>query len=150
MWRHRHACGINGQKHTTVFRVSVRPTLSCVSSLPKQFFYFEFNIQNQGIKKNKVVNNKPLPKKQNTKINNEQQSVTKSIASPSPPSSLTHVHRCIGSHNATRQTLPTSAKLTYLSVCNRRDGVSENTDSPSSPSSITYVHRCIGSRNTTR
>jgi hypothetical protein len=76
--------------------------------------------------------------------------VTKSIASPSPPSSLTHVHRCIGSHNATRQTLPTSAKLTYLSVCNRRDGVSENTDSPSSPSSITYVHRCIGSRNTTR
>jgi hypothetical protein len=71
-------------------------------------------------------------------------------ASPSPPSSLTHVHRCIGSRKSTRQTLPTSAKLKYLSVYDRRDGVSERASSPSPPSSLTYVHRCIGSRNTTR
>jgi hypothetical protein len=43
--------------------------------------------------------------------------------SPSLPSSLTHVHRGIGSRNATRQTLPTSAKLTHLSVYDRRDDV---------------------------
>jgi hypothetical protein len=35
----------------------------------------------------------------------------------SPTSLLTHVHRYIGSRNATRQTLPTSVKLTYLPVC---------------------------------
>ncbi len=54
--------------------------------------------------------------------------------------SLTHVHRCIGSRNANRQTLSTSAKLTYLSVYDRRDGVSEYTVSPSTPSSLTDVH----------
>ena len=70
--------------------------------------------------------------------------------SPSPPSSLTHVHRCVGSRNAARQTLPTSAKLTHLSVYDSRDGVSEHAASPSPPSSLTHVHRCIGSRNTTR
>jgi hypothetical protein len=36
--------------------------------------------------------------------------------------SLTHVHRCIGSRNATRQTLPASAKLTYLSMYDNRNG----------------------------
>ena len=98
-------------------------------------------------------------------------------ASPFLPSSLTHVHRCIGSRNATRQMLPTSAKLmylsvydsrdgvsglgirqmlptspklTHLSVYDRRDGVSGLGASPSSPSSLTHVHRCIGSRNATR
>ena len=92
-------------------------------------------------------------------------------ASPSSPSSLTHVHRCIGSRNSTRQTLPTSAKLTYLSVYDNRDVVSGHGDSPSPPSSLahvhrdvvpghgdspsspsllTYVHWCIGSRNATR
>jgi hypothetical protein len=53
---------------------------------------------------------------------------------------------CIGSSNTTRQTLPTSAKLTYLSVYDSRDDVSEHTASPSPPSSLTYVHRCIGCR----
>ena len=98
-------------------------------------------------------------------------------ASPSSPSSLTDVHRCIGSRNATRQTLPTSVKLTYqsvyvhrfigsrnatrqtlptfeklmyLSVYDSRDGVSGLGASPSSPSSFTHVHRCIGSLNATR
>ncbi len=71
-------------------------------------------------------------------------------ASPSTPSSLTYVHRCIGSRNATRQTLSTSAKLTYFSVYDRRDDVSEHVASPSTPSSLTHVHRCIGSRNATR
>ena len=46
--------------------------------------------------------------------------------SPSPHSSLTHVHRCIGSRNATRPMQPISAKLTYLSVYDSRDGVSES------------------------
>ncbi len=45
-------------------------------------------------------------------------------ASPSPPSSLTQVHRCIGSRHAVRQTQPTSATLTYLSLYDNRDGVS--------------------------
>ncbi len=45
------------------------------------------------------------------------------VASPSTPSSLTYVHRCIGSHNETRQTLTTSPKLTYLSVYDNRDCV---------------------------
>jgi hypothetical protein len=52
----------------------------------------------------------------------------------SPTSSPTQVHRYIGSRNATRQTLPTSAKLTYVSVYDSRDGVSERTASPSTPS----------------
>ena len=60
----------------------------------------------------------------------------------SPTSSLTHVHRYIGSRNATRQTLTTSVKLTYLSVNDSRDGVSERAASPSPPSSVTHVHRC--------
>ena len=46
-------------------------------------------------------------------------------ASPSPPSSLTHVHRCIGSRNATRQTLPTSVKLTSLSMHGSRNGTTQ-------------------------
>jgi hypothetical protein len=71
-------------------------------------------------------------------------------SAPSPPSSLTHVHRHIGSRMATRQTLPTSAKLTYLSVYDSRDGVPEHVASPSPPSSLMHVHRCIGSRNATR
>jgi hypothetical protein len=70
----------------------------------------------------------------------------------SPTSSLTHVHRYIGSRHATRKTLTTCAKLTYLSVTvyDNRDGVSEHRTSPSPPSSLTHVHRCIGSRNATR
>ena len=63
----------------------------------------------------------------------------------SPPSSPTHAHRCIGSRNPTRHTVPNSARLTYLSVYDSRDGAS----SASSPLSI-YAHRCIGSRNPTR
>ena len=34
---------------------------------------------------------------------------------------LTYVHRCIGSRNATRQTMSTSTKMMYLSVYDRRD-----------------------------
>jgi len=45
--------------------------------------------------------------------------------SPSPPSSLTHVHRCIGSRNTARQILPTSAKLTYLSMYDSRNGATQ-------------------------
>ena len=52
--------------------------------------------------------------------------------------------------NATRQTLPTSAKLTYLSVYDSRDGVSGLGASLSPPFSLTHVYRCIGSRNATR
>ncbi len=55
--------------------------------------------------------------------------------SPSPPSSLTHVHRCIGSRNPTWQMLPNSA--------------TGPSPSPPSPSSFTYVHRYIGSHNPT-
>ncbi len=76
--------------------------------------------------------------------------VSEDTSSPSPPSSITHVHRCIRFHNGTRQTLSTSAKLKYLSVYDSRDGVSEHVSSPSPPSSLTHVHRCIGSRNGTR
>ncbi len=76
--------------------------------------------------------------------------VSEDTSSPSPPSSITYVHRCIGSHNGTRQTLSTSAKLKYLSVYDSRDAVSEHVSSPSPPSSLTNVHRCIGSRNGTR
>ncbi len=54
--------------------------------------------------------------------------------SPSPPSSLTHVHRCICSRNPTRQTLPNSARLTYLGVYDSRDGASERAPFPSPPS----------------
>jgi hypothetical protein len=72
------------------------------------------------------------------------------VPSLSPSSSLTHVHRCIGSRNATRQTLPISVKLTYLRVYDSRDDVSENATFPSPPSSLMHVHRCIGSRNTAR
>ncbi len=68
----------------------------------------------------------------------------------SPTSSLTHVHRCIGSRYATRQTLPTSAKLTYLRVYASRDSVSEHAASPSPPSSLIHVHRCIVFHNATR
>ena len=55
-------------------------------------------------------------------------------------SSLTHVHRFIGYHNPNWQSLPKSARLTYLSVYDRRDRSSESTPSPSTPSSFTYVH----------
>jgi hypothetical protein len=83
-------------------------------------------------------------------VHDSRDGVSEHAASPSPPSSLTHVHRCIGSRNATRQTLPTSAKLTYPSMYDSRDGFSEHATSPSPPSSLTHVHRCIGSRNATR
>jgi hypothetical protein len=97
----------------------------------------------------------------------------------SPPSSLTLAHRCIGSRNPTRHSVPNSARLTHLSVYGSRDGaprciesrnptrhsvpnsarlthlsVYESRDGvsepASSPSLLTHVHRCIGSRNPTR
>ena len=46
-------------------------------------------------------------------------------SSPSPPSSLTHVHRCIGSRNPIRHSVPNFARLTYLSVYDSRDGAPE-------------------------
>ena len=39
---------------------------------------------------------------------------------PSFPSSLTHVHRCIGYHNPNWNSLSKSARLTYLSVYDNR------------------------------
>ena len=63
-----------------------------------------------------------------------------SSPSPSPPSLLTHAHRCIGSHNPNWHMWPNSAKLTYLSVYDSRDGASESAPSPSPPSSLTHVH----------
>jgi hypothetical protein len=60
-------------------------------------------------------------------------------ASPSSPSSLTYVHRCIGSRNPTRQTLTNSTRLTYLSVYDNRDDASEPTPSPSPP---LLAHAC--------
>ena len=44
---------------------------------------------------------------------------------PSPTSSLTHVHRFIGSRNVTRQTLTTSVKLTSLSIHDSRNGTTQ-------------------------
>ncbi len=76
--------------------------------------------------------------------------VSEHAVSPSPPSSLTHIHRSIGSRNGPRQMLCTSVKLTYLSVYDSGDGISEHTSFPTPPSSLTDVHRCIGSRNATR
>ncbi len=67
--------------------------------------------------------------------------------SPSPPSSLTHAHRCIGSRNPNWHTWPNSVRLTYLSVYDNRGGAPEPVPYPSSPSSLTHAHRCIGSRN---
>jgi hypothetical protein len=63
-----------------------------------------------------------------------------SAPSPSPPSSLTHVHGCIGSRNPTWHSVPNSARLTYLSMYDSRGGVSEPAPSPSSPSSYTHAH----------
>ncbi len=48
-----------------------------------------------------------------------------SVPSPPPPSLLMHVHRCIGSHNPTCQTLPNSVRLTYLSVYDNRNDVTQ-------------------------
>ena len=68
--------------------------------------------------------------------------------SPSPPSSLTDVHRCISYRNPNWDSLSKSVRLTYLSVYDNRDSVFEPTPSPSPPSSLTDVHRsCIGYRN---
>ena len=49
-------------------------------------------------------------------------------------------HIAIGSRNTNRQTLPTTVKLTYLSVYDRRDDGSDRAASPSSPSSLTHVN----------
>jgi hypothetical protein len=67
----------------------------------------------------------PVTKLTHLNVYDRRDAVSERSASPSPPSSLTHVHRCIGSHNTTRETLSTSVKLTYLSVYDRRDAVSE-------------------------
>jgi hypothetical protein len=67
--------------------------------------------------------------------------------SPSPPSSLTDVHRCIGYRNPHCQSLTNTVRLTYLCVYDNRDGVCETAPSPSPPSSLPHVHRCIGYHN---
>jgi hypothetical protein len=66
--------------------------------------------------------------------------VSEPASSPSPPSSLTHVHRCIGSRNPTRHSVSNSARLMYLSMYDSRDDVSESVPFPSPPSSLTYPH----------
>ena len=68
----------------------------------------------------------PVAKLTHLSVYDSTDGVSVCAASPSSPSSLTHVHRCIGSRNATRPMQPTSAKLTYLSVYDSRDGVSES------------------------
>ena len=68
-------------------------------------------------------------------------SVSESASSSSPPSSFTHVHRCIGYHNPTWYSLTKSVRLTNLSVYDRRNDVLETTPSPSPPSSLMLVHR---------
>ena len=93
-------------------------------------------------------------------INNEHHHRARSFpVSPLLAHTCTQVHRF---RNATRQTLPASAKLTYLSVydVNSRDGVSEHAASPSlrtPPLSRMYtgasvlgtepVRRCLPVRN---
>jgi hypothetical protein len=71
------------------------------------------------------------------------------LVSPSPPSSLTYVHRSIGYHNPTCHSLSKSARLTYLCVYDIRDTASSAALSLSPPSSLTYLHRCIGYHNPT-
>ncbi len=56
------------------------------------------------------------------------------------PSSLTHVHRCIGYHTPTWQSLSKSVRLTYPSVYDNRDTVSDPTLLSPPPSSRTDVH----------
>ncbi len=97
-----------------------------------------------------VLTLSPSAKLTYLRVYDSRDDVSDHVGSPSPPSSLTNVHRCISSRNGTRQKLPTSAKLKYLSVYDSRDGVSEHASSPSPPSSLTHVHRCIGSRHGTR
>jgi hypothetical protein len=53
--------------------------------------------------------------------------VSERVTSRWSPSSLIHVHRWIGSRNETRQTLPTSSKLTSLSMYDRRNGTTQCT-----------------------
>ncbi len=67
----------------------------------------------------------PLPKLTYLSVYDNRDGVSEQAASPSPPSSLTHVHRWIGPHNATRQTLPNSVKLTYLSMYDNRNGTTQ-------------------------
>jgi hypothetical protein len=52
-------------------------------------------------------------------------SPTSPVPSPSSPSSVTHVHRCIGYCNPHWKSLSKSVRLTYLSVYDSRDGGSE-------------------------
>ncbi len=59
--------------------------------------------------------------------------------SPSPPS-LTSGHMCIGYRNPNWQSLPKSARLTYLSVYDNRDRGSETALFSPPPSSLTHVH----------
>ncbi len=62
---------------------------------------------------------------------------------PSPPSSFTYVHRCIGYRNPNWQSLTKSVRLTYFSVYDNRDRSSESTlFEPFStlPSSFMHVH----------
>jgi hypothetical protein len=65
------------------------------------------------------------PKLTSLRVYDNRDGVSENTTSPSSPSSLTDVHRYIGSRNATRQTLSTSVKLTHPSVYDNRDGVSE-------------------------
>ena len=74
---------------------------------------------------------------------------SESVLSPSPPSFLTYVPRCIGYHRPTWYSLSKSERLMYLSVYANRDRSSESVLSSSPPSSFTHTHRCIGYHNPT-
>jgi hypothetical protein len=66
---------------------------------------------------------------------------SESAPSPSPPSSLTHAHRWIGSRNPNWDSVPKSVILTNLSVYDRKYGSSQSSPSLSPPSSLTYTKR---------
>jgi len=64
--------------------------------------------------------------------------------SPSSPSSLTHVHRCIGYHNHNPQPLAeSSVRLMYLRVYDSRDTSRQSAPSPSLCYSLTHVHSTL-------
>ena len=72
-------------------------------------------------------------------------SASESTLSPSPLSSLTYVHRCIGYRNPNWHSLPNPVRLTNLSVYDRRDvsSVSQPQLTESDQVRETDVSKCV-------
>ncbi len=72
-------------------------------------------------------------------------SVSESTLSPSPLSSLTYVHRCIGYRNPNWHSLPNPVRLTNLSVYDKRDvsSVSQPQLTESDQVRETDVSKCL-------